>query len=712
MTDESQPAAVTTVAPAIEGTGTTTPRPRRRRRGGRGRGRSSSSAGASTPQDHVAGEPAQGAETQTEPDTGSEPETESGSGTGSAQRGAAPGAARRRRRRGGAGRNRSGASAASKPDAVTGEGEAEAIGEAMPVETPASAGPTVGEAGESVEKPALSRSAKRRRRRKKTAAAASEAPSAETAPEEALTEAAAAAPAAGEAEPEAAAAPRRRTRRTATAAGGKGAAATGEAKATRSTKAKSTKEAAPEPGEEEPSRPSRRSRKKSSESGEAAALTGPTRLRRGRATGGRRRREPLPIVPRVTDKLMVITEHGERDQIAILEGTTLVQHYVTRAGARSMVGNVYLGRVQNVLPGMEAAFVDVGRGRNAVLYAGEVNYSPEDLEGAPPRIEQVLKSGQSVLVQVTKDPIGGKGARLTAQISMPGRYLVLVPNSDVTGISRRLPDAERQRLKLILRKIRPEKHGVIVRTAAEDASEEALTADLARLTEEWTSIEKRSKKAKAPDDLYEEPELTVRAVRDLFTDEEFRELVTDSPRVYQLVTQYLSGIAPDLLPKVRLHQGKLPVFEEFHVVEQIHKGLDRKVWLPSGGYIVIDRTEALTVIDVNTGKSVGKTNLEETVANTNVEAGREVARQLRLRDIGGMIIIDFIDMLLEQNKQKVVDALREEMAKDKTRSQVFDISPLGLLEVTRKRVSGGLLESFSETCPTCEGRGVLVTYQA
>jgi ribonuclease E len=361
---------------------------------------------------------------------------------------------------------------------------------------------------------------------------------------------------------------------------------------------------------------------------------------------------------------------------------------------------------------MEAAFIDVGKGRNAVLYAGEVNYSPEDLEGAAPRIEHVLKSGNSVLVQVTKDPIGGKGARLTAQISMPGRYLVLVPNSDITGISRRLPDEERRRLKQILRTIRPEGHGVIIRTAAEDADEEALATDLARLLEEWKTIEKKAKRAKAPAMLYEEPELTVRSVRDLFTDEEFRELVTDSPRVYELVTQYLAGIAPDLLPKVRLHQEKLPVFEEFHVVEQIHKGLDRKVWLPSGGYIVIDRTEAMTVIDVNTGKSVGKTNLEETVVNTNVEAAREVARQLRLRDIGGMIIIDFIDMLLEQNKRKVLDALREEMAKDKTRSQIFDISPLGLLEVTRKRVSGGLLESFSETCPTCEGRGVIVTYEA
>jgi ribonuclease E len=446
----------------------------------------------------------------------------------------------------------------------------------------------------------------------------------------------------------------------------------------------------------------------------ATATSGPTRLRRGRSTsaGTRRRRESMPVVPRITDKVMVITQHGDRDQIAILEERSLVQHYVTRAGAKSMVGNVYLGRVQNVLPGMEAAFVDVGRGRNAVLYAGEVNYSPEDLEGRqPPRIEQVLKSGQSVLVQVTKDPIGGKGARLTAKISMPGRYLVLQPNWEITGISKRLDDAERRRLRALLKKIRPEGHGLIVRTAAEGASEEDLRADVDRLLSEWKAIDKKARRAKAPAVLYEEPELTVKVVRDLFTDEEYRELVTDSQRVYTLVTDYLAGVAPDLLPKVRLHTGRLPVLEEYHVVEQIQKGLDRKVWLPSGGYLVIDRTEAMTVIDVNTGKSVGKTNLEETVVNTNIEAAREVARQLRLRDIGGMIIIDFIDMLLEQNKRRVVDTLKEEMARDKTRSQVFDISPLGLLEVTRKRVSGGLLESFSETCPTCEGRGVILNYE-
>jgi ribonuclease E len=407
---------------------------------------------------------------------------------------------------------------------------------------------------------------------------------------------------------------------------------------------------------------------------------------------------------------MLITEHEERDQIAVLEDRQLVEHYITRVGARSMVGNIYLGRVQNVLPGMEAAFVDVGKGRNAVLYAGEVSYD-EEIEGPTPRIEQVLRSGQALMVQVTKDPIGGKGPRLTQQVSLPGRYLVLVPNSQVFGISRRLPENERRRLRLVIRKVRPPEHGVIVRTAADGATAEDLAADLTRLQAEWDSISKRAKRAKAPALLYEEPELTLRVVRDLFNDEEFREMVTDSRRVHDSVREYLQEVAPDLVEKLRLHDGKLPLFEQFHVVEQVHKALERKVWLPSGGYIVIDRTEAMTVIDVNTGKHVGKKNLEETVVTTNLEAAEEVARQLRLRDIGGMILVDFIDMLLEQNKDKVVDTLRQALARDKTRSQVFDISPLGILEVTRKRVSAGLLESFSETCPTCGGRGILVNYE-
>jgi len=444
------------------------------------------------------------------------------------------------------------------------------------------------------------------------------------------------------------------------------------------------------------------------------AEDGPTRTSRTRRvrTGlSRRRREPVIEVPRVTDKTMLITNAGERDQIAVLEDRTLVEHYITRTGARSMVGNIYLGRVQNVLPGMEAAFIDIGRGRNAVLYAGEVSYD-EEIEGPPPRIENVLRSGQNVMVQVTKDPIGGKGARLTQQVSLPGRYVVLVPGSaDTLGISRRLPDKERSRLKDILKQIRPPGHGLIVRTAAEGASEEDLRADLERLSREWAAIEKSAKRGKAPRLLYEEPELTIRVVRDLFTEGEFKEIVTDSPETFQKVRDYLEGVAPELVSKVRMHDGSLPLLEAYHAIEQIHKALDRKVWLPSGGYIIVDRTEAMTVIDVNTGKHVGKANLEETVTKTNVEAAEEIARQLRLRDIGGMIIIDFIDMLFEQNRDKVIETLRTALARDKTRSQVFDISPLGVLEVTRKRVSAGLLESFSETCPTCEGRGILLTHK-
>jgi ribonuclease E len=359
---------------------------------------------------------------------------------------------------------------------------------------------------------------------------------------------------------------------------------------------------------------------------------------------------------------------------------------------------------------MEAAFVDVGRGRNAVLYAGEVSHD-EDIEEEPKRIEQVLKQGQGVLVQVTKDPMGGKGARLTGQISLPGRYLVYVPGGGASGISKRLPDAERNRLRDIMKEIRPSGAGVIVRTAAEGAPEEGLAEDLERLKKVWESIRRKAKRGNPPKALYEEPELTVRVIRDVFSPVEYNEVVTDSPSVYERVTDYLKEIAPDLLPKIRLHPGPLPVFEEFHVHEQIHKALERKVWLPSGGYLIMDRTEAMTVIDVNTGKAVGKSNLEETVFTTNMEAAREIARQLRLRDIGGIIVIDFIDMLLQANRNKVIRALKEEMAQDKTRSQVFDITPLGLLEVTRKRVSAGLVESFSETCPTCEGRGILVTLE-
>jgi ribonuclease E len=645
--------------------------------------------------------------------------------------GAAP---RRRRRRGGRGRRRPGPAASAAENATAGSEEASADGVDVAPESTATAADVSETAPDDAAKPA----ARRRRRggrgrgRSRTAAAAADAEGvvggSEQDAEEAAPDGAAAAP-----EPEAAPKPtrprRRRTTKPKAEENDASDDASDAAEADEETAPKRRRRRAPAKGAEDekkataktpaktPAKAPPRERAKPAEKTDgrrrtraaSAASGGPTRLRRGR-TGTRRHREPTPVIRQDEDKVMVITENGERDQIAVLHDRDLVQHYVTRTGAHSMVGNVYLGRVQNVLPGMEAAFVDVGRGRNAVLYAGEVNYSDEDLEGPTPRIEQVLKNGQSVLVQVTKDPMGGKGSRLTAQISLPGRFLVLVPNSQVSGISRRLPEEERRRLKAIVKKIKPEGHGVIVRTAAYGASEEALQADVSRLEQEWESIQKSSKKAKAPALLYEEPELTVRVVRDLFTDGEYKEMVTDSPRIHEKVHEYLVDVAPDLLDKVHLRQGKLPVFEEFHVIEQIHKGLDRKVWLPSGGYLVIERTEAMTVIDVNTGKHVGKRNLEETVVKTNLEAATEVARQLRLRDIGGIIIIDFIDMLLEQNKQQVTETLREAMAQDKTRSQVFEIGPLGLLEVTRKRVSAGLLESFSEVCPTCEGRGILLTH--
>jgi ribonuclease E len=431
---------------------------------------------------------------------------------------------------------------------------------------------------------------------------------------------------------------------------------------------------------------------------------------RGRRPRGLTEEQKRVLREEGPDKRMLVTEGAERTQIGVLEGPTLVEHYVTRKAGRSMVGNIYLGRVQNVLPGMEAAFVDIGRGRNAVLYAGEVNYNEEDLDGEAPRIERVLKAGQPVLVQVTKDPIGAKGARLTAQVSLAGRYLVLQPEDNTFGISRRLPEEERSRLRDILREVRPKGLGLIVRTAAEGASADDLRADLARLQARWEAVERKANKASAPAAIYSEPELVVRVIRDIFSPD-FAELVVDDDELHQRVQEYLQEVAPDLLPKLRKHDGPLPLFEEHRVVEQIHKALERKVWLPSGGSIVIDRTEAMTVIDVNTGKFVGRANLEETVVANNLEAADETVRQLRLRDIGGIIIIDFIDMLFERNQQAVVDRLRDALTRDKTKSQVMEVSSLGLVQMTRKRVSGGLLDSFSETCPTCDGRGVVITHE-
>ncbi|MGH2830630.1 MAG: Rne/Rng family ribonuclease [Actinomycetota bacterium] len=462
----------------------------------------------------------------------------------------------------------------------------------------------------------------------------------------------------------------------------------------------------------------------------AAPATKPSESRPARKQGGstrlaarQQRRDQRPRRPRRRlsegearalrgeAKTMLIHDHEDRTQIAVLEKGALIEHYVAHQRSRTIVGNVYLGRVQNVLPGMEAAFVDVGRGRNAVLYAGEVNYDSEDLEGEAPRIEKILKPGQAVMVQVTKDALGTKGARLTAQISLAGRYLVLAPEQQVSGISRRLAEEERARLRQIFRDIRSKDHGVIVRTAAEGASREALERDLAHLLKIWDEIQSERKHAKAPALLHAEPELVMRVVRDIFSGD-FERVVVDSRKMFETLTSYLEEQAPDLLDRLELHEGPLPMLEQHHVTEQIHKALERKVWLPSGGSIVIDRTEAMTIIDVNTGKFVGKGgSLEETVLKNNLEAAEEVARQLRLRDIGGIIVIDFIDMLMPQNREQVLRTMKRALSRDKTRSQVFEVSSLGLVEMTRKRVSEGLLDAFSEPCPNCDGRGIVITHE-
>ena len=449
------------------------------------------------------------------------------------------------------------------------------------------------------------------------------------------------------------------------------------------------------------------------------ALKGSTRLeakkmrrREGRREGRRRhsiseseflaRRESV-------ERTMVIRDHDGLDQIALLEDGLLVEHYVARRTQSSMVGNIYLGRVQNVLPSMEAAFVDVGRGRNAVLYAGEVNWDAVGMEGKPRRIEAALKSGDPVLVQVTKDPIGHKGARLTSQITLAGRYLVLIPGGSMMGISRKLPDKERARLKKILKAVVPAGSGVIVRTAAEGATEAQIRDDVARLTRQWEEIDKkRSSTKNAPVLLRGEPELAVRVVRDIFN-EDFTKLVIQGRNTYATVKDYVDELSPELSDRVEQWVGTEDVFHAHRIDEQLAKGMDRKVWLPSGGTLIIDRTEAMTVIDVNTGKFIGAGGtLEETVTRNNLEAAEEIVRQLRLRDIGGIVIIDFVDMVLESNRDLVLRRLVECLGRDRTRHQVTEITSLGLVQMTRKRVGEGLVEAFSSPCEACEGRGFIV----
>ncbi|GAA4778852.1 Rne/Rng family ribonuclease [Citricoccus nitrophenolicus] len=455
------------------------------------------------------------------------------------------------------------------------------------------------------------------------------------------------------------------------------------------------------------------------------SLKGSTRLeakrqrRRDSRSGGRQRRHVITEAEFLArresvDRKMLVRQRDHRIQIAVMEDGVLAEHFVSNTTQDSLIGNVYVGKVQNVLPSMEAAFVDIGRGRNAVLYAGEVNWDAASLEGKSRKIENALKSGDSVLVQVTKDPVGHKGARLTSQVSLPGRYLVYVPGGSMTGISRKLPDVERSRLKKILKDHLPENAGVIVRTAAEGTSEQELMHDINRLRAQWEGIEAQStsNKTLAPELLYSEPDLTIKVVRDVFN-EDFSGMVVQGEEVWDNIEAYVTYVAPDLLP--RLEQWKAEdhggedLFASNRIDEQLQKALDRKVFLPSGGSLVIDRTEAMTVVDVNTGKFTGSGgNLEETVTKNNLEAAEEIVRQLRLRDIGGIIVIDFIDMVLESNRDLVLRRMVECLGRDRTKHQVAEVTSLGLVQMTRKRMGTGLVEIFSETCEHCSGRGIIV----
>ncbi len=411
------------------------------------------------------------------------------------------------------------------------------------------------------------------------------------------------------------------------------------------------------------------------------------------------------------DRTMVVRSKDGKIQIGVLEDNILVEHYVAKSSEASLIGNVYLGKVQNVLPSMEAAFVDIGRGRNAVLYSGEVDWELAETGNQPRRIELALKSGDTVLVQVTKDPVGQKGARLTSAVSLPGRYLVYVPNGSMNGISRKLPETERTRLKRILKEVLPEDAGVIVRTAAEGATEEQLTLDVQRLQKQWEDIQKKVAKSQAPLLLHSEPDLLIKIIRDVFN-EDFQKLVISGDDARESIESYLAAVAPDLQERVENYTGERDIFDEYRVGEQIYKALERKVYLPSGGSLVIDRTEAMTVVDVNTGKFVGSGgNLEETVTKNNLEAAEEVVRQLRLRDIGGIIVIDFIDMVLENNRDLVQRRLMECLSRDRTKHQVAEVTSLGLVQMTRKKLGIGLLETFSEACDICAGRGVIVHHE-
>ncbi len=413
-------------------------------------------------------------------------------------------------------------------------------------------------------------------------------------------------------------------------------------------------------------------------------------------------------------QMNVHVDSAGHTHIAVLEGRSLIEHYVSRPSddVSQIHGNIYLGRVENVLPGMEAAFIDIATPKNAVLYRGDVHLDADDLEvKADARIEDVLKPKQLILCQVTKNPIGHKGARLTQEVSLPGRFVVLVPNSKTYGISKRLSDQERKRLRQILDRVKPAHHGVIVRTAAENVTSEEIERDVTRLLKQWDQISALAAKQNRPALLYREPDMAVRVIREEFN-EEYRAVIIDEPGLYSEVHDYVAAISPATADRVQhydLETENLSLFERFQITEQLKKGLDRKVWLPSGGSLIIEHTEALTVIDVNTGRNVGSSSLEETVYRNNLEAAVEIARQLRLRDIGGIIVIDFVDMEIKANRDELVRTFKEALARDKTRTQVFSVSDLGLVEMTRKRIGEGLLESFADQCSVCNGRGIVLT---
>lgn len=453
------------------------------------------------------------------------------------------------------------------------------------------------------------------------------------------------------------------------------------------------------PSPPQPSRKSaarKRKRKKSSVPAKAKQVRSPARKPE--------RADPLPLAGR---QQMLVRVLPHQTQVVVLEGPLLVEHYVHRSDHQTLVGNIYVGKVRSVLPGLEAAFVDIGTDKNGVIYAWDLT-SRRRAKGGKPRIENLLKQGQQLVVQVDKDPMGSKGPRLTSRISLPGRHLVLMPSSRMKGISRRLPERERTRLRNIIDAEKPQGFGVIVRTAASGASRKDIADDIKRLVTRWREIEETRKGVKAPHIVHQEPSLLIRAIREHFTPD-FRRLLVDDREAHQALLRYLEEVAPALVPRVHFADDKdQDLFARFHVDSQLRRAMERKVWLPSGGHLIIDRTEALTVIDVNTGKFVGKTNLEETVFQNNLEAAEEIARQLRLRDIGGIIVIDFIDMEVKKNREAVLRRLRRALAQDKTTTQVHAVSSLGLVEMTRKNVSSGLVESFSEPCPACDGNGLIV----